>query len=173
VAWPVSRRNEVIFILWQEITMKKTLVGLTLATIVATVIGCASTAAPVSMRGAAVNASDRAPEAKAYSEKTPGVGEQKLISRTFLTQPPLVPHTVDKYVPITLEDNGCLECHVTDELRGKKLPKMGESHFSKTVKQSDGTPAVEMSRYQCDSCHVPQVDAKPLVDNAFVGVTKK
>ena len=41
------------------------------------------------------------------------------------------------------------------------------------AKQADGTPAVEMSRYQCDSCHVPQVDAKPLVDNAFVGVTKK
>ena len=29
-----------------------------------------------------------------------------------------------------------------------------------------------MSRYQCNNCHVPQVDAKPLVDSLFVGVTK-
>jgi cytochrome c-type protein NapB len=152
--------------------MKKSVIGIVLATVVATVIGCASTMPPASMRGAEVNTADKAPENKAYTEKVPGVGDQKLIARTFLTQPPLVPHTIDKYVPITLEDNGCLECHITDELRGKKLPKMGESHFSKTIKQSDGTAAVEMSRYQCDSCHVPQVDAKPLVDNVFVGATK-
>jgi cytochrome c-type protein NapB len=152
--------------------MKKSVIGIVLATVVATVIGCASTMPPASMRGSEVNTADKAPENKAYAEKVPGVGDQKLIARTFLTQPPLVPHTIDKYVPITLEDNGCLECHITDELRGKKLPKMGESHFSKTIKQSDGTAAVEMSRYQCDSCHVPQVDAKPLVDNVFVGATK-
>lgn len=153
--------------------MKKTVIGITLATLVATVIGCASTATPVSMRGDAVNSADRAPAEKTYSAKVPGVGDQKLVSRTFLTQPPVVPHSIDKYVPITLEDNGCLECHVTDELRGKKMPKMGESHFSKTFKQADGSAAVEMSRYQCDSCHVPQVDAPPLVDNTFAGVTKK
>ena len=153
--------------------MKKTVVGLTLATLFATVIGCAATSTPVSMRGDAIDSADRAPEVKTYSEKTPGVGEQKLITRTFLTQPPLVPHSIEKYVPITFEDNGCLECHITDELRGKKLPKMGASHFSKTVKAEDGSPAVEMSRYQCDTCHVPQVDAKQLVENAFVGVTKK
>jgi nitrate reductase cytochrome c-type subunit len=29
-----------------------------------------------------------------------------------------------------------------------------------------------MSRFQCDSCHVPQVDAKPLVETRFIGVTK-
>ncbi len=152
--------------------MKKTVISLTLATLVATVIGCATTMAPVSMRGGAVDSADRAPEAKTYSAKTPGVGEQKLITRTFLTQPPVIPHSIEKYVPITYDDNGCLECHITDELRGKKLPKMGASHFSKTVKADDGSPAVEMSRYQCDTCHVPQVDAQPLVENAFEGVTK-
>ena len=41
------------------------------------------------------------------------------------------------------------------------------------VLDEDGNPAVEMSRYQCDTCHVPQVDAKPLVDNVFNGVTKR
>lgn len=152
--------------------MKKTSVSIALATVVATVIGCASVLPPVSMRGDDVTAGDKAPEVKQYSSKTPGVGEAQLVPRTYAWQPPVIPHSIEKYTPITGEDNACMECHITDELRGKKLPKMGESHFSKTVKDKDGSPAVEMTRFQCDNCHVPQVDAKPLVDNLFIGAVK-
>lgn len=151
--------------------MRKT-ASLALATLIASIIGCASTSGPAPMRGAGVTAPDRAPEVKVYASKVPGVGEQHLIERTFVGQPPVVPHDVEKYVPITVEDNACLECHVTNELRGKPMPKMGVSHFSTSKKEKDGSPAVEMSRFQCDTCHVPQADAKPLVDNRFVGVTK-
>lgn len=152
--------------------MKKTAVSIALATVVATVIGCATVLPPMSMRGDAVPAADKAPDIKNYSSKQPGVGEPQLVARTYAWQPPVIPHSIEKYVPITAEENACLECHTTDELRGKKVPKMGESHFSKTAKEKDGSPAVEMTRFQCDSCHVPQVDAKPLVDNLFVGATK-
>jgi nitrate reductase (cytochrome), electron transfer subunit len=151
--------------------MKKT-ASLALATLLASIIGCASTSGPTPMRGADVTAPDRAPEIKAYAGKVPGVGQPHLISRTFVGQPPMVPHTIDQYVPLTMEENACLDCHTTDELRGQKVPKIGLSHFSKTAKKKDGSPAVEMSRFQCDSCHVPQVDAQPLVDSKFVGVTK-
>lgn len=151
--------------------MRKT-ASLALATVIASIIGCASTSGPAPMRGADVSAPDRAPEIKTYATKLPGVGQAQLIERTFIGQPPLVPHTVEKYLPITVEENACLECHITDELRGQKVPKIGKSHFSKTLKKKDGSPAVEMTRFQCDTCHVPQVDAKPLVDNKFVGVTK-
>lgn len=143
-----------------------------IATLLASIVGCASFSAPTPMRGADVSAPDRAPNAKAYDEKIPGVGQPQLIARTFVGQPPLVPHAVEKYVPLTMEENACLDCHITDELRGQKVPKIGQSHFSKTAKRKDGSPAVEMTRFQCDSCHVPQVDAKPLVDSRFVGVTK-
>lgn len=146
--------------------------GLVIATLLTTIVGCASFNAPEPMRGANVSAPDQAPEAKAYAEKIPGVGQPKLIERTFVGQPPLVPHTVEKYVPLTAEENACLDCHITDELRGQKVPKIGKSHFSATLKRRDGTPAVEMTRFQCDTCHVPQVDAKPLVDSKFVGATK-
>ncbi len=151
--------------------MKKT-VSIALATLLVTVIGCATMAPPKPMRGADVTAADTAPDLKAYSAKTPGVGEPRLITRTFVGQPPLVPHNIEKYVPLTAEENACLDCHITDELRGQKMPKMGKSHFSQTVKAKDGTPAVEMTRFQCDTCHVPQVDAKELVDTRFVGVTQ-
>ena len=151
--------------------MKKT-TSLAIATLLASIIGCASTSGPAPMRGADVPAPDRAPVVKAYGEKLPGVGQPSLISRTFVGQPPMVPHTIDQYVPMTLEENACLDCHITDELRGQKVPKIGLSHFSQTLKKKDGSPAVEMTRFQCDSCHVPQVDAQPLVDSKFVGVTK-
>lgn len=150
---------------------KKT-ASLAIATVIACMIGCAATSGPAAMRSADVTSPDKAPEVKQYAEKIPGVGQAQLIERTFVGQPPLVPHTVEKYVPLNAEENACLDCHLTDELRGQKVPKIGQSHFSKTAKRKNGSPAVEMSRYQCDSCHVPQVDAKPLVDSLFVGVTK-
>ena len=151
--------------------MKKT-ASLALATLLASIIGCASTSAPTPMRGADVTAPDRAPEVKVYGEKVPGVGQPNLITRTFVGQPPMVPHTVEQYVPLTMEENACMECHQTEEIRGQKIPQIGTSHFSKTAKTKAGKPALEMSRFQCDSCHVPQVNAQPLVNSRFVGVTK-
>jgi cytochrome c-type protein NapB len=151
--------------------MKKT-VSIVLATIVATVIGCATTLPPAPMRGSDVSAPDKAPDLKPYAEKTPGVGQAKLIERTFVGQPPMVPHSIEKYVPLTVEENACMECHQTTEIRGQKIPQIGTSHFSKTAVTKAGKPVLEMSRFQCDSCHVPQVDAKPLVESGFVGVVK-
>ncbi|HTY03941.1 MAG TPA: nitrate reductase cytochrome c-type subunit [Rhodocyclaceae bacterium] len=150
----------------------KSTTSLALATLLATIVGCATFSAPAPMRGADVAAPDHAPDVKAYDAKIPGVGQPHMIVRTFVGQPPLVPHDVEKYLPITQDDNACLECHITDELRGQKIPKAGQSHFSTTRKRADGSPDIEMARFQCNNCHVPQVDAKPLVDSLFVGVTK-
>jgi cytochrome c-type protein NapB len=154
-----------------EFIMKKT-ISLVVATLAITAIGCAAVAPLKPMRGTDVPVADAAPEVKPYIGKTPGVGTPQLFARTFIGQPPLVPHNIEKYVPLTAEENACLDCHITDELRGQKIPKMGVSHFSPTRKAADGKPAVDMTRFQCDSCHVPQVNAKELVDSRFVGVTK-
>lgn len=145
--------------------MKKTTTSLALATFLAAVIGCAAAGGPASLRGAGVSAPDRAPALKAYTAKLPGVGQKNLIARTFINQPPLVPHTVEQYA-LTLDENACLDCHLTKELRGQPVPQMSESHFVK----GQAKPTVAMDKFQCDSCHVAQVDAKPLVDNKFVGV---
>jgi len=144
-----------------------------LATLMVTIVGCASYAPLAFMRGSDVTAVDQAPDTMHYTERAPGMGSQELIGRTFSGQPPLVPHTVAKYEPITLEENACLDCHISDEFRGKKMPMIGESHFSRTRKEDDGSPAVSMERWQCNSCHVPQADAKPLVENSFVGNVAK
>ena len=114
------------------------------------------------LRGADTAAADQAPaEQKTYAGKKPGL--QKPIACTFSTQPPLVPHAVDNFDEITVEDNQCLTCHGLDAYKKKNAPKLGDSHLDAAKK------VVTMDRYQCNTCHVPQVDAKPLVENTFVG----
>lgn len=118
------------------------------------------------LRGADTAAPDQAPaEQKTYMGKKPGL--QKPIDRTFREQPPLVPHAVDNFDEITVTENQCLECHGLENYRKKNAPKLGDSHLTFSA---DGTKkVVTMDRYQCNTCHVPQVDAKPLVENTFVG----
>ena len=115
------------------------------------------------LRGADAAIADKAPDEKIYPGKKPGV--QKLIARTFKGQPPLVPHATDNFDEITVTENQCLDCHGLENYKEKKSPKLLDSHLV-----ASGTGKVLMlDRYQCNSCHVAQVDAKPLVANTFVG----
>ena len=119
------------------------------------------------MRGSEVPAPDQPPAQLGYIGGKPG--NQKLLPRAFKGQPPLVPHAIADY-ELTPADNACIECHISDELRGKKMPKMGKAHFVAGKVDADGNAVVDMTRWQCDTCHVAQVDAKPLVDNRFRSV---
>ena len=85
--------------------------------------------------------------------------------RAFEAQPPLIPHTIENY-EISATENACWECHNSNDFKGKPMPMVGKSHLLGPV-VADVTPKLNMQRWQCDSCHVPQVDAKPLVDNNF------
>lgn len=118
-----------------------------------------------SLRGADVSAEDSAPDIKKYQGGKPG-GQEK-VARTFKEQPPLIPHAVDNFDEITLEENQCLSCHGEENYKKKKAPKIGDSHFlDRDGKKLDTTYA---GRHNCVQCHVPQVDAPPLVENTFVG----
>lgn len=133
------------------------------AALAAGVLGCAQFAGIASLRGADVAAPDQAPETKVYAGKRPGAGTP--IARTFREQPPLVPHAVDNFDEITVADNQCLDCHSPARAAEKKAPRVGDSHLA--------AAALRLDRYQCNSCHVPQVDAPPLVRNSFVGTPAK
>jgi len=118
-----------------------------------------------SMRGVDVAAPDQAPEIKSYIGKRPGT--EAPVARTFSTQPPVIPHAVENFDEINLEENQCMDCHSAATHEKKKAPKMGDSHFI----DRDGKKHAEATggRYNCVQCHVPQVDAPPLVDNTFKG----
>lgn len=144
----------------------KTTLKLSLAAVLS-VAACWSMAQPVSsMRGSEVSASDTAPAEQPYLGSKPGA--QKVIARTFKEQPPLIPHKVDGFDDINATDNACLDCHINDNFRGQKIPRAGKSHFVQTA-DAKAPPELNMQRWQCNSCHVPQVDAKPLVENSFKG----
>jgi cytochrome c-type protein NapB len=132
------------------------------AAIAASVFGCAQFAGVATLRGADAATADQAGEARAYAGKRPGSGAP--IERTFREQPPLVPHAIENFDEITVADNQCLECHGPANYVKKSSPKLGDSHLA-----AAGSTNVRMDRYQCNTCHVPQVDAKPLVTSTFVG----
>lgn len=144
----------------------------TLAALAAiTLVACASTAVQVnSLRGkSASTADDSALQVREYVGKRPG--QTPLIVRNFDTQPPLIPHTVENY-EIGAKENACWDCHSSDDLKGKKMPMVGTSHLLASA-DPQAEPKLNMQRWQCDTCHVPQVDAQPLVDNVFQGVMSK
>ncbi|MCP5373064.1 MAG: nitrate reductase cytochrome c-type subunit [Hyphomicrobiales bacterium] len=89
--------------------------------------------------------------------------------RTFKEQPPLVAHTIDdarKY-KINLRQNGCLDCHDKANYEEEKAPMVSKTHYI----GADGKEKEEINkgRYFCTQCHVPQMQAEPLVNNTFVG----
>ncbi len=109
------------------------------------------------LRGAPVNTPDKAPEVYKVQD---GVK----LERAYRQQPPLVPHTVEKY-EIDLKVNQCLRCHEWPYSDQEKAPKISDLHYidRNGVRQD----TVNGNRYVCTQCHVPQVDAKPLVENKF------
>jgi len=143
----------------------KRLHHLTLAILAASFACLAQAEAPHTMRGSDVSAADAAPEIKTYGGKKPGL--QQPIARTYKEQPPVIPHAVDNFDEITLEENQCLSCHGPAKYKEKKAPKIGDSHF--VDREGKRHEEVTHLRHNCVQCHVPQVEAPPLVENTFVG----
>lgn len=141
--------------------------GLLAAFLFAALSGIA-TAQVSTLRGAQADTVDKAPQDLKYQGGRPGV--QKSINRTFREQPPLIPHAMNNFDEITLEENQCMSCHSAETYKQKNAPKLGDSHMTLVDIPGGGMKKVmNMTRWQCNSCHVPQVDAKPLVENSFKG----
>jgi cytochrome c-type protein NapB len=93
--------------------------------------------------------------------------DQAPIARDFVHQPPLIPHSIEGYV-VNTQANKCLTCHSWSNYQKAKATKISQTHF----KDRDGNDLSNVSarRYFCTQCHVPQSDAKPLVENTFTPV---
>ncbi len=86
--------------------------------------------------------------------------------RNYAQQPPIIPHTTKGYV-INQKFNKCLTCHSAANSKISGATPVGKSHYH----DRDGKPTEKISarRYFCVQCHVPQVDAKPFMENDFKG----
>jgi cytochrome c-type protein NapB len=138
-----------------------------LAVIAGALIGACATppsTPPQSLRGVDAGAADQAFAEPAWVGKRPGL--QGGYTRTYSTQPPLIPHAVENFDEVTLTDHQCLECHGPANYQKKASPPIGDKHFVRGDRNSGSAAG---SRHACVMCHVAQSDAKPLVGNAFKG----
>ena len=116
-----------------------------------------------SLRGSSdIDQDSNTPESKQYPKD--GVP----IAREYVQQPPLVPHKVDRY-RINLKANKCLTCHSWNNYREAGATKISQTHFED--RDANVLANVSPLRYNCTQCHVPQVNAQPLVENVFTPVT--
>lgn len=86
------------------------------------------------------------------------------IPRDYVQQPPLIPHSIEGY-KINVKFNKCLTCHSWANYKNSNATKISQTHFED--RQGDVHANVAARRYFCTQCHVPQVDAPPLVENTF------
>lgn len=110
-------------------------------------------------------------------------GNNETIERSFENAPPLIPHKIDGFVPITLKNNLCLSCHTPGAMEA--ATDIPLSHFTKyrpDMKKVNGkyqymdggklTVSEDLGklnpvRYNCTQCHVIQTNAKLDVSNTF------
>lgn len=113
------------------------------------------------------------PAQKAYSSKAGQPGTNEVLPRAYSGAPPQIPHAISDFLPVTTQSNMCVACHANPGLWGKKREK-GEptaippSHYTDRRNAPDKvTDHLMGARFNCNQCHVPQLDAKPLVGNSF------
>ena len=131
-----------------------------------------------------------APPKVEYNAPAPGTAQR--FARSYENAPPLIPHSVEGLLPITIKHNACLDCHMPDKAKAVGATPIPPSHFTnyrpetkigkdgaivkegKVVKNTSDIKVVKhtlkklsMARYNCSQCHVPQANVKPLVKNTF------
>ncbi len=92
--------------------------------------------------------------------------------------PPLISHWTTGQLPITLEENLCLDCHhlpakIGSEIGAGDVTPVPESHYVDTRKPGGTVPPADAAlkligaRYVCTQCHAAQTDAEPLVPSTY------
>ena len=86
------------------------------------------------------------------------------MQRNYRQQPPLIPHSIAQY-QIDLRANQCLSCHDWTKAGERDAPTLSMTHY--LDREGRELDHIAGTRYFCNQCHVPQVDAPALVDNVF------
>ncbi len=92
-----------------------------------------------------------------------------MFGRAYRQQPPLIPHRIDGY-QVTKDFNQCMTCHDWPANLKAGAPKVSETHYND--REGQRLDRIAGTRYFCTQCHVPQLDAKPLVRSTFENATE-
>lgn len=114
-------------------------------------------------------------------------GTSTKIKRAYQDAPPMIPHDVSDFLPITRENNACTGCHAPEIAPAMGATPIPPSHyldmrprhicdgkkFKKRIdnmkNETDVKPLTHLSqaRYNCSQCHAPQSQGNPSVENLF------
>jgi cytochrome c-type protein NapB len=114
-------------------------------------------------------------------------GESLLLERSFPDAPPQISHTVVDMLPITADDNECIECHHPDNVASEADSPLPKSHFSRAVmgagkkgeamvwvvKGYEDAKDVVGTRYHCNMCHTPQATNVDTPSSTFTTVKRR
>ena len=114
-------------------------------------------------------------------------GTSTKIKRAYQDAPPMIPHDVTDFLPITRENNACVGCHAPDIAPAMGATPIPPSHYldmrprhicdgKKFKKSIDNTKNetdvkrlthLSQARFNCSQCHAPQSQGNPSVENLF------
>ena len=96
-------------------------------------------------------------------------GDRATMPTDFPEQPPQVPHGIVDWLPITFDENQCIDCHAVDEkLEGEPTP-IPPSHYVDLRNAPDTVrDEVAGARYNCVACHTAPGANAPLDGNSFL-----
>jgi len=92
------------------------------------------------------------------------VVDDRMRTRNFPEQPPVIPHSIDGY-QLTLNTNRCLSCHGREYSEGSGAPMISPTHL--VTRDGEVLSGPSPRRYFCMLCHVQQTDSRALVPNRF------
>jgi len=120
------------------------------------------------LRNASLTAgSQNLPEIK-YTTQAPIPGQVKVLKKSYVTAPPMIPHSVKSMLPITFHNNQCLQCHKPAPAKALGITSMPKDHFVDTFEGNKKTgKRIAGSRFNCTQCHAPQAILDPVVENKF------
>ncbi len=117
---------------------------------------------------------------------TSAAGESKKFPRAFQDAPPMIPHSTEGMLPITIKNNACTGCHLPEVAKDMGATPIPPSHFTdfrpsesyavKGVNTSSETMAhvsikpkkrLVGARFNCSQCHAPQSTGTPVVESTF------
>ena len=114
-------------------------------------------------------------------------GTSTKIKRAYQDAPPMIPHDVTDFLPITRENNACVGCHAPDIAPAMGATPIPPSHyldmrprhicdgkkFRKSIDNTKNETSVKrlthlsQARFNCSQCHAPQSQGNPSVENLF------
>ena len=89
--------------------------------------------------------------------------------RAYAMQPPVIPHQIENY-QVDRSFNKCMTCHGRDRVAESQAPMVSVTHFMD--RDNNFRSEISPRRYFCTQCHVPQMEVKPPVGNAFLDAEK-